>query len=131
MTREQFLEWVLQEVVAPRASEGHEPFGEPHYWATHVSKGTYFAVDALANGTLRVHLYSSDDGVKQGWNIRSPAAQPVSVAHAWTSSGLRDNGRGNRAYFGFEWTALSSDYSREMELVMRTAEWLDQLWMTE
>ncbi|MFL5346204.1 MAG: hypothetical protein ACJ8AT_15550 [Hyalangium sp.] len=131
MTREEFLEWAQEEIVAPRASEGREPFGEVHYWAVHVSKGTYFAVDALANGTLRVHLYSSNDAVKQGWSARRPVAQPVPVAHAWTSPGVRDNGPGKRAYIGFEWTASSSDYGREKKIATLTAGWLDQFWSTE
>jgi hypothetical protein len=125
------LEWVRNEIVAPRSSEGHAPFGEDHYWAGHVSKGTYFAVDALARGILRVHLYSSNDRVKQGWSTRKPAVKPVPISHAWTSSGLRNNGRGKRAYFGFEWTASSTNYGHEKKIVIQTADWLDQFWRPE
>lgn len=131
MKREEFLEWARQEIVAPRTMEGHQPRNEEHYWTGLVSRGIYFAVDALENGKLRVHLYTSDDEIKQRWSAQLRTAQPLPVSHSWTSPlGPRDNGRGKRAYLGFEWETTPNNYSREQQIVMQTAGWLDQFYPT-
>ena len=131
MTRDEFLEWAGQEIVVPRLMDGYEPFDGGYYWSGLVSKGTHFAVDALMKGTIRVHLYSSKEEVKQHWNKRLATVPPVPVSRAWASPVRRNNGNGKRAYIGFEWEVSSRDYGREQNPVRQAAGWIEYFYRAQ
>jgi hypothetical protein len=92
-----------------------------HYVTRTVATKLKIGIDAFDDGRLRVHVYSDEPG--RAAQLAKRPAKPGPLPAVATAKG-RPGIRGQRHYYGFEWTATGSDYASEYDRITTFVKWL-------
>jgi hypothetical protein len=126
--RERFFE-AIEQVLAPPTTKNGPVRNPGASWRSGAfASRVILGVDALEDGTMRVHLLSDHDSGKRilrGLERKQRADALRKVPDGLTPE-IRTGAEGNRVYFGFQWRRKGG-YGSEMERTRSLVEWFTSI----